>query len=403
MIACRRLGWNFALDRAAGVGAAAGQAARRSSSRCAPATRGRATASTASCSTAWPSTPARLARLGGPYYPYVEPEPGAGTGLLAALRRARLPGGDRRLPGLLPAADGGRRRGAARRSGSRRSTRNGLLPLRAADQVYPDRLRLPPLPPEGPPRAPGRASPPRPPLRRRCPPRLARAAGRDRRALAGGRPRAARRRRRPRGAADRPRGAAGRRSARRRRGGRAGAGALPRPSGWPRYGEERNDPTTRSTSGLSPYLHFGHRLGARDLRRRWPSARAGRRSGWRRRRPAPREGWWGMSAAGRGVPRRAGHLARGGLQHGGAPRGLRALRVAARLGAGDPRRARRRPAARALLRAPSSRPAPPTTSCGTPPRASSRGEGRIHNYLRMLWGKKILAVVADAGARRSRC
>ena len=32
----------------------------------------------------------------------------------------------------------------------------------------------------------------------------------------------------------------------------------------------------------------------------------------------------------------------------------------------------------------------PMIPYGTPPRTNSSEEGRIHNYLRMLWGKKIL-------------
>ena len=40
-------------------------------------------------------------------------------------------------------------------------------------------------------------------------------------------------------------------------------------------------------------------------------------------------------------------------------------------------------------------------SSGTPPRGSSAEEGRIHNYLRMLWGKKVLEWSRIAARRRS--
>lgn len=62
-----------------------------------------------------------------------------------------------------------------------------------------------------------------------------------------------------------------------------------------RYGEERNEPDADGASGLSPYLHFGHisvhALFAQVVEReRWNPSRLGKPSG-------SREGWWGMSAA----------------------------------------------------------------------------------------------------------
>ncbi|MCL4811987.1 MAG: deoxyribodipyrimidine photolyase [Vicinamibacteraceae bacterium] len=67
-------------------------------------------------------------------------------------------------------------------------------------------------------------------------------------------------------------------------------------SGLARYVDERNQPGLEATSGLSPYLHFGH-ISAHQVfaelmsAERWTTRRvASRASG-------AREGWWGASAA----------------------------------------------------------------------------------------------------------
>jgi len=62
----------------------------------------------------------------------------------------------------------------------------------------------------------------------------------------------------------------------------------------PKYVEDHSDPDTEATSGLSPYLHFGH-IGAHDVfeavmtAERWTSRKLG--TG----RRGHREGWWGAS------------------------------------------------------------------------------------------------------------
>ena len=61
-----------------------------------------------------------------------------------------------------------------------------------------------------------------------------------------------------------------------------------------RYSEERNDPELNITSGLSPYLHIGHisvHEGFAELARRdgWKATKISRRAAGRR------EGWWNMS------------------------------------------------------------------------------------------------------------
>lgn len=62
----------------------------------------------------------------------------------------------------------------------------------------------------------------------------------------------------------------------------------------PRYADRHNDPDEDCTSRLSPYLHFGH-LSAHEIfsavmsREKWTSRRLARRGG------GAREGWWGVS------------------------------------------------------------------------------------------------------------
>lgn len=64
-------------------------------------------------------------------------------------------------------------------------------------------------------------------------------------------------------------------------------------NGLDRYGEERNDPDADAASGLSPYLHWGH-LSAHEVahaalaREGWSPARLGSRA------DGKREGWWGV-------------------------------------------------------------------------------------------------------------
>jgi deoxyribodipyrimidine photo-lyase len=60
-----------------------------------------------------------------------------------------------------------------------------------------------------------------------------------------------------------------------------------------RYADDQRHPDLEGTSGLSPYLHFGH-LGAHEIfeavmaHERWTSRRLGPRAG------GQREGWWGV-------------------------------------------------------------------------------------------------------------
>lgn len=155
-----------------------------------------------------------------------------------------------------------------------------------------------------------------------------------------------------------------------------------------RYGDERNDVDVDVTSGLSPYLHFGH-VGAHQVFERiadaedWSVERVGTgRSG-------KRAGWWGMSAPAeafldqlvtwRELGFNACHYVDGYDGYAALPAWSRAtLEAHAR----DPRE--------------------PSYTQAQLERAATHDElwnaaqnqlrraGTIHNYLRMLWGKKIL-------------
>jgi deoxyribodipyrimidine photo-lyase len=155
-----------------------------------------------------------------------------------------------------------------------------------------------------------------------------------------------------------------------------------------RYGDGHNHPDDDAASGLSPYLHFGHVSAHEVVARVWRAAR------WRPSRLADRptgsrQGWWGLPATseafldqlitwrelGHGFCfHRADHADYGSLP-GWALRSLAEH-------ADDPRPERY---SRAALEA--ARTADPVWN------AAQRElvvDGRIHNYLRMLWGKKVL-------------
>ena len=155
-----------------------------------------------------------------------------------------------------------------------------------------------------------------------------------------------------------------------------------------RYADGRNQPDEEVASGLSPYLHFGHvsvHQVFADLmtRERWTTRRLGPRASGKR------EGWWGASPAAeafldqlitwREVGFNMCHLAPDHDRYESLPRWAReTLDTHAR----DTREH--------------------VYDIGTLERGATHDplwnaaqtqlvrEGRIHNYLRMLWGKKIL-------------
>ncbi len=158
--------------------------------------------------------------------------------------------------------------------------------------------------------------------------------------------------------------------------------------GLDRYGEERNDPDADAASRLSPWLHWGH-LSPHEVFHRVAS-----REGWSPARLGPdadgkRRGWWGMGASAEAfldelVTWR--ELGYGYCSVASDYRSYESLPDWARdtLGehAGDQRPwcydldAFERAATHDELWNAAQR--------------QLRAEGIIHNYLRMLWGKKIL-------------
>jgi deoxyribodipyrimidine photo-lyase len=162
-----------------------------------------------------------------------------------------------------------------------------------------------------------------------------------------------------------------------------------------RYADDRNDVSEEVTSGLSPYLHFGH-VSSHDI-----VSRVLQREGWighlSRRPTGAREGWWGVSAP-----------AEAFLDQVVTWRELGFNMCAAR--PGDYDQYNSLPAwARATLETHADDPRDHVYSLEAFERGETHDplwnaaqmqllrEGRIHNYLRMLWGKKILEWTASPG------
>jgi deoxyribodipyrimidine photo-lyase len=384
MVAQRRVGWNFALDRALEWVRALG--------------RPLVILEALGVDYPWASdrlhrfvldgmadTARRLRGTGVLYYPYVEPAPGAGRGLLPALAADAavcvtddfpafivprlVAAAARQVPVRLEAVDS-----------------NGLLPLRAADQAFPTAYSFRRFLQ----RSLGRHLAERPaadPLARQRLPAL---------------------RRLPRTVTTRwPPAPAGLLD------GAPAAlaplpidhsvGAVPTRGGTTearrvltrfvrarlgRYLEDRNHPDAEGTSGLSPYLHFGHiaahevftRLAARE---RWspvgPIAKA----------TGSRSGWWGMSGPAEAFLDQLVTWRELGFN-------MCALRADYDAFEALPAWALRTLAKHAGDRRPVVYTADRLERADTHDALWNAGqiqlvrEGRLHNYVRMLWGKKIL-------------
>lgn len=155
-----------------------------------------------------------------------------------------------------------------------------------------------------------------------------------------------------------------------------------------RYADERNQPERDVASGLSPYLHFGH-VSVHDA-----FARLAAREGWSpaslaAKATGERSGWWGMSVPAeafldelvtwREVGFNFASLRADHDRYASLPDWAKATLAAH---AADPREP-----AYALADFEAARTHDPLWNAAQ--RQLVR-EGRIHNYLRMLWGKKIL-------------
>jgi deoxyribodipyrimidine photo-lyase len=155
-----------------------------------------------------------------------------------------------------------------------------------------------------------------------------------------------------------------------------------------RYHEARNQPEQDATSGLSPYLHFGH-VSAHEV-----FAAVAERERWTADRLAPkasgkRAGWWGMSVAAeafldqlvtwREVGFNFASRRDDAERYDSLPAWARAT---LEKHVGD-----RRPHLYALEQLEQAATHDPLWNAA---QAQLVREGTIHNYLRMLWGKKIL-------------
>jgi deoxyribodipyrimidine photo-lyase len=172
-------------------------------------------------------------------------------------------------------------------------------------------------------------------------------------------------------------------------GSRAAAARLARfiTHGLPRYVDDRNDPDAAVTSGLSPYLHFGH-LSAHEL-----FHAVMRREGWLGEVPrggrGARAGWWGVSPEAEGFLDQLVTWRELGANtctylpaydtYGSLPSWARATLEKHADDVRDPSYTL------AELDA-----ATTYDTIWNAAQRELRQDGQLHNYLRMLWGKKIL-------------
>jgi deoxyribodipyrimidine photo-lyase len=158
--------------------------------------------------------------------------------------------------------------------------------------------------------------------------------------------------------------------------------------GFPHYGNERNEPEKDVSSGLSPYLHFGfisvHEIFAEIVRReKWTAAKLAVRA------HGSRAGWWNMSANAEGFLdevitwREVGYNF---SSHSDAYDDYDSLPAWANKTLREHTRDQRQ-----HLYSPEELEAGQTyDALWNAAQMQLVREGHIHNYLRMLWGKKIL-------------
>ncbi|HEV2844726.1 MAG TPA: deoxyribodipyrimidine photolyase [Thermoanaerobaculia bacterium] len=383
MIAFRRLGWNFALERAV-------EQARRLGKPL-------VILEPLRCGYRWANDrihrfvlegmaghAARLAKGNVLYYPYVEPKPGAGKGLLEALgKRACLIVTDDYpaffLPRMIAAA------ASKVRVRMEAVDSNGLLPLRAAEKdfvtAYHFRRFLQKVLPEHLEHCPAEN-----PLAGKLPPRL--------KAL----PEEITRRWPPAS----PEMLGGGSLAKLpidhsvppvpdvRGGDEAGERTLERflEERLERYAEGRNDPAEEVTSALSPYLHFGYvsahqAFAALMARERWSPERLARNS------RGAKEGWWGMSPEAEKFLDEAITWREVGYNMASHREDFERYESLPEWARKTLQKHERDP--RPEVYSPEEFEAGRThDEIWNAAQGQLAAEGRIHNYLRMLWGKKVL-------------
>ena len=157
---------------------------------------------------------------------------------------------------------------------------------------------------------------------------------------------------------------------------------------FPRYAEARNHPEDPVTSGLSPWLHFGH-LSSTEIFERivgiedWDPVKLGTDT------KGARRGWWGMSEAAEGFLdqlitwRELGYHLCTYVERFDR---FETLPEWARKTLDDHRGDRRDPCY-SLEEFEAGETADPLWNAA---QEQLRRDGMIHNYLRMLWGKKVL-------------
>lgn len=155
-----------------------------------------------------------------------------------------------------------------------------------------------------------------------------------------------------------------------------------------RYAEEHHHPDLDATSGLSPYLHFGHLsshevLAAVIVQEGWSEDRLGSKAAGRR------AGWWGMSAGAEAFLEQLVTWRELGYNLAARWADLESYdtlpgwaRATLDEHVGDPR-----PTLYSREQLEQARTHDPLWNAA---QLQLLREGRIHNYLRMLWGKKIL-------------
>jgi deoxyribodipyrimidine photo-lyase len=156
----------------------------------------------------------------------------------------------------------------------------------------------------------------------------------------------------------------------------------------PRYTELRNEPAADATSGLSPYLHFGH-ISAHEIFHQLAAQEDWSPDALHTRAAGKRSGWWGMSESAEAFLdqlitwRELGYnccVQREDYdRYESLPDWAHATLAKH---AGDPR-----PYAYSQAEFAAARTHDPLWNAAQRQLVT---EGRMHNYLRMLWGKKIL-------------